>query len=145
MREVRSEIDIDASPERVWQVLTDFASYPDWNSFIVEASGRPTAGERLEVRIQPPGGRAMTFRPTVLKAEPGVELRWLGRFLFPGIFDGEHSFLIEPLVTGRVRLHQDERFTGVAVPLFGSTLARTREGFVAMNQALKARAEALSA
>jgi len=37
----------------------------------------------------------MTFRPTILKAEPNRELRWLGHLLVPGLFDGEHIFTIE--------------------------------------------------
>ncbi len=66
MKELHSEIEIDAPAERVWRLLTDFASYPEWNPFIRSISGQPTPGERLEVRIEPPGGRDMTFRPTVL-------------------------------------------------------------------------------
>ena len=37
-KQLRTHIDIHASPERVWQVLTDFAAYPDWNPFITRAS-----------------------------------------------------------------------------------------------------------
>lgn len=78
----------------------------------------------------------------MLKAEPERELRWLGRVLLPGIFDGEHSFRIEPAGEGRVRFVQAERFSGVLVPLFGKTLEKTKAGFIAMNEALKERAEA---
>jgi hypothetical protein len=84
----------------------------------------------------------MTFKPTVLEAEPERELRWLGRFLVPGVFDGEHSFHIEPIDDRRVRFVQAERFRGALVPVFGKTLEQTRRGFEAMNQALKRRAEA---
>jgi uncharacterized protein YndB with AHSA1/START domain len=75
VKELHSEIEINAPAERVWEVLTDFASYPKWNPFITRISGEPTTGERLEVRIEPPGGRAMTFKPTVLKAEANREQR----------------------------------------------------------------------
>jgi uncharacterized protein YndB with AHSA1/START domain len=61
MKELHSEIEIDAPAERVWHLITDFASYPQWNPFIRTISGPPTPGERLEVRIEPPGGRGMTF------------------------------------------------------------------------------------
>jgi hypothetical protein len=106
-------------------------------------SGTLASGERLQVRIEPPGGAAMTFRPTVLAVEPGRELRWIGRLLLPGLFDGEHQFEILPLGPGRVRFVQQERFTGVLVPLFARSLdGHTRRGFEAMNAALKTRAEA---
>ena len=93
---VETSIDIDAAPEAVWAVLSDLPSYPRWNPFIREASGTLAAGERLDLTMQPEGGRAMRFRPTVLEAQPGRELRWLGRLVAPGVFDGEHRFAIEP-------------------------------------------------
>ena len=142
MKELRSEIEIQASAERVWQLLTDFASFPQWNPFIRKASGSLRVGERLEVNIQPSGASGMTFRPTVLKAEPNRELRWLGHLLISGLFDGEHSFTIEPLGEGRVRFTQREVFTGLLVPLFARGLdTDTRRGFEEMNQALKSKAE----
>ena len=141
MRQLRTDIEIDATPDRVWAILTDFASYPAWNPFIESIRGEPVVGSKLEVRIAPPDGKAMTFKPTVLNAEPDRELRWLGRVLLPGILDGEHMLQLEPLAGGRVRFVQAERFRGVLVPFLGKTLDRTERGFAAMNEALKGRAE----
>ena len=142
MRVLSSEIEIDAPPERVWRFLTDFAAYPEWNPFIQRIAGPLEQGARLEVRIAPPDGRAMTFKPEVQKVEEGRELRWLGRFLLPGLFDGEHSLRIEALPDGRSRFVQSERFSGLLVGLFGGTLDKTERGFGQMNEALKRRAEA---
>ncbi len=77
MKQLHSEIDIDAPAKHVWELLTDFASYPQWNPFIRSISGHPAPGERLQARLEPPGGRGMTFKPKVLTAEPNRELRWL--------------------------------------------------------------------
>ena len=143
MKELHSEIEINAPAQRVWEVLTDFASYPRWNPFIRRASGVPRTGERLEVRMEPSGSRGMTFRPKVLNAEANRELRWLGHLLVRGLFDGEHFFTIEPLGETRVRFVQREVFRGLLVPLFSGGLDRdTRRGFEEMNRALKERAEA---
>src|SRR5262245_53968193 len=91
--------------------------------------------------MQPEGGRAITFRPTVREAVAPRRLCWLGHLLVPGIFDGEHSFTIEP-VGGGVRLVQQEDYRGVLVPLFARSLdRRTLPAFERMNQALKQRAE----
>jgi hypothetical protein len=135
-------IDIDAPADAVWRELADSHAYPDWNPFVTRMEGELEEGARLRVEIEPPGGRSMTFRPTVLAARPGRELRWLGRLLVRGLFDGEHSFEIEPLGPGRSRLTQSERFSGLLVRPFRGGLGRTRAGFEAMNVALKARAEA---
>lgn len=141
--QLQTEVEISAGPERVWAILSDFAAYPEWNPFIRFIHGVPEKGARLEVRIQPSGAKGMTFRPRVLVADTGRELRWLGQLLFPGIFDGEHSFVIQPLASGRVLVRQSELFSGVLVSLFRGSLDRdTKRGFEEMNLALKARAEA---
>jgi hypothetical protein len=143
MKQLHTQIEIGASARRVWELLTDFASYPEWNPFIRSIRGRPVPGERLEARIEPPGGRGMNFKPKVLSAKPNRELRWLGHLLVPGLFDGEHSFTIEPLEEGRVRFVQREAFRGLLVPLFARSLeTNTHRGFEEMNRALKERAEA---
>ena len=142
MKELNTEIEIQASDERVWKLLTDFASFPQWNPFIRQTKGEAKVGARLEVHIQPSGASSMTFKPVVLKVEPNRELRWIGRLLMPGLFDGEHIFIIEPLEANRVRFTQREVFTGLLVPLFARSLDKdTRRGFEEMNQALKSRAE----
>ena len=143
MKELHSEIEIAARPERVWGILTDFASYPRWNPFIRRISGELQVGERLEVRLEPPDSRGITLRPTVLRAEPNRLLRWVGHLMVPGIFDGEHSLVIEPLEENRVRFVQHEAFKGVLVrPLARSLDKSTLRGFEEMNGALKERAEA---
>ena len=96
----------------------------------------------VAVHIAPPGKSGMQFKPTVLAANRERELRWLGRLLVPGIFDGEHYFLLEPIGSDRTRLTQGEKFSGILVGLFGGTLSATEDGFKAMNVALKRRAEA---
>ncbi len=142
MHEIKTEIEIGVPPDRVWQILLDFPAYPQWNPFIRSIAGVARFGECLTVSIQPQGGRAMTFRPTLLAVTPNQELRWLGRFLLPGIFDGEHCFQIVPVAADRVRFIQSERFSGLLVALAISQLERgTKAGFVAMNQALQARAK----
>jgi hypothetical protein len=141
--QLQTEIDITATPERVWSILTNFPAYPDWNPFIRSIRGAPEQGAPLEIRIQPSGTKGMTFRPTVLTAIRAQELRWLGRFLVPGLFDGEHRFVIKSLANGKVRFQQSELFNGILVPIFRASLDRdTKRGFEEMNQALKVRAEA---
>jgi hypothetical protein len=141
-KQLNAQVDIDATAGQVWQVLTDFAAYPEWNPFITRASGKAATGSQLELRMQPVGGRGMNFRPTVVEASPDQRLSWLGKLFVSGIFDGEHSFTIEPREGGGVRLVQREEFRGLLVPLLAKSLdRRTLPAFEQMNQALKRRAE----
>jgi hypothetical protein len=143
---LRSQIDIDAGPEQVWQVLTDLPAYPEWNPFIVRAEGHVTVGSRLTLRMQPVGGRPATLRPRVIDAVPGSVLRWRGTVGVPGIMDAEHVFRLVALDGGGTRLHQDEHFDGLLVPLLTKSLQRkTLPAFVAMNEALKQRVERAAA
>jgi hypothetical protein len=143
MNEIVTQIDIAASPEQVWSILTAFSAYPQWNPFIRSLSGVAKPGEKLRVTIQPEEHRAMTFRPRVLTATNQHELRWLGRLGFPGLFDGEHYFQLAGLSNGSTRFIQGEQFSGVLVGLFLARMeAATKAGFNAMNRALKERAEA---
>jgi hypothetical protein len=141
MRELSTEIVFEGTPQEVWDVLTDLAAYGEWNPFITKIDGEPRTGAKLEVRMEPEGERAMTFRPTVLTVEPGREFKWLGHLLVPGVFDGEHRWLIEEIEPGRVRFTQSERFGGILVPLLWKKLrdGGTAKGFRAMNEALAAR------
>ena len=138
---ISTTIDIDASRASVWAVLTDFADYRDWNPFMDRIEGRPEVGARLVVHLSPPGGRGMTFKPTVLAATPGEELRWLGKLLVGGIFDGEHSFVLSTNPNGSTRLVHSETFSGLLVALARGVVSSSHAGFDDFNQALKDRVE----
>jgi hypothetical protein len=141
MQRIATTIDIAAPPERVWSILTDFPAHQQWNPFITTISGELERGGRLSITVEPPGGKGMTFRPTLLAVQPNRELRWLGRFLLPGLFDGEHYFLLDPIPEG-TRFRHGENFGGLLVRMMGAMgLANIEQGFAAMNRALKARAE----
>jgi hypothetical protein len=143
MRELRTEIEFDGTPEEVWEVLADLPAHAEWNPFMKKIDGELRPGAELEVRLEPEGERGITMRPRVLAAEPGRELRWLGHLLVPGIFDGEHRFLIEEAGPGRVRFTQSERFRGILLPLLWKKLrdGGTAKGFRAMNEALAQRVD----
>ena len=141
MHVLETRIEIAAPAERVWSLLVDFESHSRWNPFIRAIEGTLAVGRPLSVFIQPPGSSGMRFRPTVVAVAPNRELRWKGRLLFAGLFDGEHYFRLETS-SGVVTFCQGETFSGILVPLFRRSLdGATRQGFIAMNEALKREAE----
>jgi hypothetical protein len=138
---LETQIDIAASPETVYGILTDLESYSEWNPLITSSEGTVAVGERLTNRLEPPGSRAMTFKPTVTVVEPGRKFEWLGRLLLPGVFDGRHGFELEATPTG-TRVTHGEHFSGILVRFMRKMIdGSTRQGFEAMNVALKSRAE----
>ena len=141
-KEISTEIEINAPPSRVWQILTDFKNYQTWNPFIKKISGIPARNEKLEVHMPDPRGGTMVFTPDVLVAERERELRWLGRSE-GDVFNGEHRFLIETIENdNKVHFSQSEKFTGSMVAsLEGWLDTAVKQNFEDMNRALKQRAE----
>jgi len=141
-KEIKTEILIKASPEKVWSILTDFDNYPHWNPFIKSIKGKVAVGNKIIARIEPPEASGMTFKPEVLAFEPNKELRWIGHLLFTGLFDGEHRFELIDNGNGTTTFKQSEKFNGILVPLFKKSLDKnTTNGFILMNQKLKELAE----
>jgi hypothetical protein len=144
MHTIDTTVTIDAPPAAVWHVLTDFGRYGEWNPFIRAASGRAAVGETLELRIQPPGDRLTTHRPTVVAAEAGRRLAWVEAMSPRWLLATEHEFVLAPGPDGsggRTVLRHCERFTGVLVPVLARTLRRTARGVHELNHALKEQVE----
>ena len=131
---------IAAPPERVWALLTDPGAHAVWNPMIAAVEGSFTPGRRVRLTMRTPSGGTMRFRPRVLVADPGRELRWLGRLGLPRLFDGEHYFRLIP-EAGGTRLIQGERFRGLL--LWVMDVQQFLPGFEAGNAALKALAEGI--
>jgi hypothetical protein len=137
-KELNTNIEIDTPVNAVWEALTDFSRYNQWNPFIRSIRGKAKQGEQLEILIQPPGVREMKFRPIVSSLRSERELRWVGQLLLPGLFDSEHQFQIEPLGESQTRLINREAFSGLLVPLLWRDIdTKVRQGFEEMNHALK--------
>jgi len=137
----RESIEIKASPERVWQVLTDFAEYPLWNPMIPSMKGEVKVGAKLKGTVGL-GPAKLPFLPTLLTVEPNVELRWKGGV--PGAFVADHRFIIEQVDETTTLLRHHEQFTGAFKPFgrFNAVPDKVHAGF---NSALKRRAESSAA
>jgi hypothetical protein len=142
MKSLHATVEIDAPAERVWQVVSDFTRYAAWNPFIVRAAGVPRVGERLDITITAPGMKPVSFRPRVLDVEPGHLIRWKGEFKLPGLFDGRHALIVDPLDAERSRFITHEDVTGILLPFAGKVMAASQQGFELMARAVKERAEA---
>lgn len=142
MAELHAQIEIMAPAERVWQILSDFPDYGDWNPLIRRARGELKEGQRLELLLEPPDIGPRIVHPTVVRLKPEREIRWVDRFGPPGILARERAFKIEALGPDRSRFVQWELVTGLFAPFRSARADRAREqGFRQMNEALKERAE----
>lgn len=139
MRLIRTEIDIDAPPAMVWDVLTDVAAYGEWNPHVRSVRGDLRVGESLDILVRRAGTRDRWMSVTVTSLAPAKTLEWVGRVGGPWLFEGRHTLTLEPLDGDRTHLVNSERLSGLFVPLV-VTSAPERD-YEAMNRALKARVE----
>ena len=145
--EVTTSIEIAATPENVWAVLTDLASYPQWHPVFKSVTGQLAVGGKLTIRTAVPStGRQMTVKVTVQTVEPGSELQWASRLL--GITISKRRFLLSPSGAGTL-LVQAATYWGLGgsrgaigarrmVKVLGSITGT----FEAINEAIKRQAEA---
>ena len=141
MKELKTEIIINAPRAAVWQVLTQFSAYPAWNPFIVAIQGEPLAGAVLQTTMVQKG-KKHRFTPVITQVKAGEQLEWLGKLPL-GMFKGNHYFYLEPLSATQTRLQHGERFSGwLSKFILGQIGEDTLQGFRQMNEALKTRAEA---
>lgn len=135
--DIKTSITINAKPEKVWEVLTNFSEYSNWNPFIRSIEGDVKVGEKVKVNFE-----KMTFKPKILKFTKNKELQWIGRLIMPGIFDGKHRFLLIDNQDGTTKVEHSEHFGGVLVPFLKKKLkTETKSDFEKMNLALKAIVE----
>ncbi|WP_018473422.1 SRPBCC domain-containing protein [Echinicola pacifica] len=136
-KQISTSIRIETSPKVIWDILIDFNAYPEWNPFIRSISGKLTLGAKLKVALM-----GMNFKPQIMELIPNKSFIWLGHLGMKGLFDGEHKFHVIDNGDGSSTFEQSERFSGILVRLFSSSLDKnTKNGFIEMNEKLKLRAE----
>lgn len=143
MSEIRTETEVEARPEQLWRVLTDFTRYPEWNPFLVGVTGAAVPGGRVIVSVKTPLV-SVPLHCVVMIADANRELRWRGHLLTDGLVAGEHYFVIEPRGEKRTLFIHGEIFTGAISSIAWAIIERdTRRGYARMNAAFKARCESL--
>ncbi len=131
--EIKTVIKINAKAEQVWQTLINFKDYKKWNPFITSIIGEPKEGNTIKVSLP-----EMSFSPKIRLVNKNKELRWVGHFMFKGLFDGEHRFKIQDNNDGTITFYHQEKFSGILIPIFRKKLeSQTVQGFNAMNKKLK--------
>ena len=141
--EISTTIEIAATPENVWAVLADLASYPKWHPMYLAVTGQLAAGSTLTITsTHPTTGRPMTGKVTVLAAEPDTELRWVSKLL--GLTISKRTFRLSR-TAGGTSLVQTGTYRGLGGGrgrAITKVIGRVQDTFTAINEAIKQQAEA---
>ena len=144
--ELKTEIVINGTADKVWNELMNFKSFPDWNPFIKElkVNNELKVGQKLTVLLHLQNRKPQTFKPTIKSLVPNKEFSWLGNLYFPKIFDGHHTFQLEE-VDHKTKFVQKERFSGILGFIIKFIKNDTLNSFNSMNEILKQRVESQGA
>jgi hypothetical protein len=130
-----AEIEVDARPEVVWDVLTAIDEWPQWNPDVTEASMEGELSEGTRFRWK--SGRA-TITSTLRVVQPPREVAWTGKTL--GL-DAIHLFRLQPLNGGTV-VTTEESWNGWVARLFRKRMQATlQRAMEAGLESLKTEAE----
>jgi hypothetical protein len=117
-QECATKIEVRATPQRIWSLLTNAADFPRWNSTVTRITGTIAQGERLALEVPAAPGR--TFRPRVTRLEPERTMVWSDGFA--PMFKGVRTFTLEPHADGTTTFSMVEVFSGVMLPMIKRSL-----------------------
>ena len=142
MFEINHDIEINAPAEAVWDVITDFDRYPEWNPFVVEARSSLQPGEPIDMKVKLLGPVQRQVE-VILDVRPGEGFSYHMRPFPLGALSSLRSHKISDLGNGRCRYQSHFELRGWMMPLVRGLMRGALErGFGGMSQAIRERAEA---
>jgi hypothetical protein len=134
-----AEIEIEAPPQVVWEVLTRFENWPNWNPEVKSMSFPGPLEPETEFRWKAGPG---TILSKLDRIEPPRYISWHGRTL---TIDAYHEWWLEPR-DGGTHVRTEESFYGLLARLLRRPLQKTLDrSFENALERLKLEAELRSA
>ncbi|NUS43756.1 MAG: SRPBCC domain-containing protein [Mycobacteriaceae bacterium] len=138
---IDSELDIDAPAPVVWQVITDFSRYSEWNRFCLEAKSTLEVGSPIDMNVRL-AGTVRRQREWVLSHSPGREFSYRMKPVPFGALRSLRSHTVTPLGPDRTRYVSRFEIRGWLQPVVTAVLGRTlRTGFAAMTAGIETESE----
>ena len=109
---------IQASPEKIWSLLTDAAGFPRWNSTVTSIEGQIAEGQKLKLKV--PSAPTRVFTPTVTAVSAGRSMIWSDGMA--PMFKGVRTFELTPNGDGSTDFSMKEEFSGLMLPMIKGSL-----------------------
>jgi hypothetical protein len=138
MKEYSSTALIEASPQAIWDLLTDAPGYPSWNPSVDRVEGTIAPGETIKVLVKVNPGRAFPVKVTEFK--PAEKMVWSGGMPL-GLFKGVRTYTLTPEGNGATRFTMREEYTGPLLPMIWRSIPDLGPSFEQFTTGLKTRAE----
>lgn len=131
-RETCVNIDVNAKPVVLWNLLTNASDFPLWNSTIVSIEGEIKPNETIKLKSTLDEKRV--FKLKIKEFEPEKRLAW-------GDFQGTRTFILSDKGNGVVNFSMNEKIGGILFPLFSKFIPPFDESFEQFAKDLKKEAE----
>jgi hypothetical protein len=131
-------VQINARPERVWDLLTNADDMPRWNSTVTSVRGPIALGTKLELRV--PLAPERVFRPKVTALDTSARRMVWSDGAAP-MFKGERTYTLTPRSDGTTEFSMVEVFRGVMLPMIKRSLPDFGPAFETYAEDLKREAE----
>jgi hypothetical protein len=142
MKDYIIEIEINASKEAVWKIITDFEQYPKWNSVLkMESNDSLLVGNEFDVTINKPDNKQSSFQATMISKEQDKSFAAKQKMLGKWFFQATHYFIIKETDQENVTFIQRWELKGLLASMFRKQIFSELEDFKKMNKELKAYVE----
>ncbi|MEI1280177.1 SRPBCC domain-containing protein [Leptospira venezuelensis] len=139
-----TSIEIQASPEKIWSIFTDFSKFPSWNPFLKRILGKPVQDGTIIVFDYYFTGVYLPTKALIYELTNSKSISWKGAFplFFKYMFAGDHRFTLEKITPGRTKFSHTAILTGIMPSVFSSHIqTAVRNSHIKMNQRLKELSE----
>ena len=143
MKTIRTQIEIEASPKKIWDILTDTSAYSEWHPNIWSIDGKFQHGQRLTFHMQTDAKHRDVKRNVAMGyVKSPQQMDWREGWKVPGLLQSKCTLRIEPTDNTHSQLTQEMSYSGLLLPLLSKRLEKkARQEFQTMERALKGRAE----
>ena len=142
-RAVEHRIGVQAPAEIVWEVVSDFATWHEWNPLYRKAEGQMKIGTALTLEQHLPGEPAKIIAPIVQDWVPYEQLHWRSTRM-GGFVTAIRYLEIENMGEANATFSNGELFMGLLLRFVSREERRTlKAAFTRMGEAVRDRAEAL--
>ncbi|MBE9070126.1 SRPBCC domain-containing protein [Leptolyngbya cf. ectocarpi LEGE 11479] len=138
-----TEVVIHAPRQLVWEQVTDFETYSEWNPFVIEAKAEFAVGATIHFLEDLKQFGRHWIDAQFLSIAPPDSFVWQGHVAAPFLFTVCHRFIFEAISEHQTRFVQIHENSGLLIPYLAwrGIYLVSHQGYLDYNQALKERCE----
>jgi len=141
MKDIAVTTEIKASPGKIWEILTEFDNYENWNPFIESIRGDFVQGKTVDIKVINPQGNKLPMKARIIRVSENREIRWRSKIIAPWLFSIEQFFILREEAADLTKFTHGMKFRGLLLSFFKDSIYRIKPVIEEMNSELKKKCE----